>query len=415
MGNPKITQWVENYDRQVLFNRLKKVIVFTDKGKVSPANIKFDFYTSILNSMIELKEYIPEQIKNDIIYITVTSLFKNNKLSAESFIKMADDLFVAYLKSEQKSYYLTTSISFDNRLEVRSSTIKTCKIDFLKKLPAKLSLERKKVLDNQHTMVGCKYPYNYLNVRVKTSGRSIYEAAEKALEAINIYRGIWNFNYNRRVNFSITDPNKPLNRLLLGPIHTLHHIDYNLATEQYWYEPDYSRSYGTIKQSEDFKQFYQFKNKTFGRIRRSGLQKIVENLLIQYTNAFDSKDSDSTFIKLWNVLENLTISKDEKTKNIITRTLFLSKDPDLSKLTLTHLRGHRNTYAHSGSSKQDSTIAVFQLKEFVDGIILFVIENKFNLKTKDDLKNFLDHPRNPPRLQEKIDLAKKAMRYISSH
>jgi len=414
MSNKQIASWHEHYDQasqKLIFAKLNKVIAFNAKGEISPANIKFDSYISVLNGMIVLSEHISDRIKEDIIFNTAISLFKKGKLNHQFFIEAVDYCFKSYLRKGLKEYYFVTSISFDKKSPIKSTVINGCDLRFIKELPKKLLSQRKIILD--YALSSIKYPDNYLYVKAKTCGRSIHEAAESALRSINLFRCIWNFNYNRRITFCSTDFYRPFNSLLLGPIHTLHNTDCTLATDKYWYEPDYSRPRRAITVGNDINKFYDFKIKILKKVRDSNFKDTIEDLIIQYSDAFDLQDPDGTFLKLWCALENLIISKREQQKDIINRISFLENDSQFAKLILTHLRLHRNLYAHSGSSRCDSTMAIFQLKAFIEKVILFIIENKFKLGSKSELRKFLDHPVDRCALRNRFELAKKAMRYRS--
>ena len=108
---------------------------------------------------------------------------------------------------------------------------------------------------------GCRYPYpehvrdipnnsflwqhvnstQYKTIKVKTQGRSTYEAVDAALDAVNYLRGLWTlFATFRARSFHYGTPlRNPIGAIYIGPIHTLHQPGGGHADDMYWYEPDY--------------------------------------------------------------------------------------------------------------------------------------------------------------------------------
>lgn len=83
-------------------------------------------------------------------------------------------------------------------------------------------------------------PSGYWAVWVKLRSRDAFSAGVRALRALDFLRGIWNFRVNHgswRVSFGAG--NGPFNRILPGPIHTLHHPSGRPADDHTWWEPGY--------------------------------------------------------------------------------------------------------------------------------------------------------------------------------
>jgi len=60
--------------------------------------------------------------------------------------------------------------------------------------------------------------------KVHVLEKTIFEAAERALDTLDLIRGAWNYYYNRGRGFRITTGGKrtPVNAIVTGPFHTLH-------------------------------------------------------------------------------------------------------------------------------------------------------------------------------------------------
>jgi hypothetical protein len=86
-------------------------------------------------------------------------------------------------------------------------------------------------------------PDDYSVVCVKVSAKSTYSAYVRALTALDVLRGIWNWIINCRTDMTLQIGGvcefKPINRIRLGPVHTVHLPDGSLATKEWWYQPSF--------------------------------------------------------------------------------------------------------------------------------------------------------------------------------
>ncbi len=72
----------------------------------------------------------------------------------------------------------------------------------------------------------------YSPVRVSVRARSEHEAYEKATGALDLLRGIWNLRLNSAARSS-SGKRKPVNVLQLGPLHSLHEPNGELASYRF--------------------------------------------------------------------------------------------------------------------------------------------------------------------------------------
>jgi len=74
----------------------------------------------------------------------------------------------------------------------------------------------------------------------------------------------------------------------------------------------------------------------------------------------------------------------------IARTLFFFKDDVHNKEILEHLRLLRNKMIHVGESRNEMDAVIFQLKSFVERIIIFLINSRDYFNSMDEVGYFLD-------------------------
>ena len=133
----------------------------------------------------------------------------------------------------EEPYVLVTSISARRFGEFEDvGEIGGCGLAFERFLsePFRSEHEKAKLMGENQVLGRFPRPGNtmrsYAGVRVSVSGRSHEEAKERALDILDLLRGIWNLGINRyigdRTSAGIRTSN---NKFSLGPVHSLHHPD----------------------------------------------------------------------------------------------------------------------------------------------------------------------------------------------
>ena len=320
-----------------------------------------------------------------------------------------------YLKVNPQQYFLLTSISVNKLCKLKRSTINDCIITFRPSPPKNCIKEiQTKILRPASNFVSGDLPSNYICAKISIKGKSTSEAADKALDAIDTLRGIWNLFYNRRNTFRISSGDKkPVNKIVIGPLHTLHFQNGKLATETWWYEPSYRGPLQVHDPSKDIKNLYKFEQNVRKLLKKSNYRNFLETSLARYTRALDLGDWENAYLKLWGLLESLT-STGEKDSHKVTvkRTSFLFRERHYAKQVLTHLRDYRNKAVHVGAGNHDIETFMYQLKNFVEVVLEFQVANKFGFKSLAEVAQFMDLTDSKPMLERKIEIMNFASKYI---
>ena len=84
-------------------------------------------------------------------------------------------------------------------------------------------------------------PKNYRWVRVGLHKKGSSAAVNKALDTLNFLIGLWNLilNHNQTIRTTYSGPRKPVNSIVLGPLHTIHKPSGEIGRNFRWYEPNY--------------------------------------------------------------------------------------------------------------------------------------------------------------------------------
>ena len=87
-------------------------------------------------------------------------------------------------------------------------------------------------------------------------------------------------------------------------------------------------------------------------------------------------------------------------------------DRERSQLVLSNLTSHRNRFVHVGSETDDIESLVFQLKRYVDALLLFHLGNRFGFKSRSEAAQFMDQPPDRIELELRAKRLQQAMRFI---
>ncbi len=405
--------WVEGYSPDLFCRRLEEAKTVDSNGKVSFQGFEFTSNVVVLNSMVSMSSRIPELEKKRIITKAAFGAAAQGSITPQNILLEIDNLEKQYLSESPKKYLLVTSLSVQRFFKLRRQSINGCTITFAPTIPNTLRKEIEKVKKHAiHSICG-ELPGDYLVAKIAVAGKSHSAAADRAIDAIDLFRGIWNLFYNRRNVYRMSSGQREsVNKLVLGPLHTLHLPNAKLATESWWYEPDYRGPLKTFDPTKEIQDFYVFQSRVRRLLKKSPFRGFLESAIIRYTRALDLRDWNSAFLNLWSLLETLTNTGNNDTHKVTARrTSFLYQDREYVKQILTHLRDHRNRAVHTGSGNEDIETLMYQLKNFVEAVLEFLVGNKFGLKNLGEVAQFLDLSDEKTVLMQRIKLLESALKY----
>lgn len=232
----------------------------------------------------------------------------------------------------------------------------------------------------------------YRLLRVSVSGRTIYEASETALAAINHLRALWNL-FARIGSWSIrggSSKASPLSVVHGGPVHTLHHPDGSPVDDVYWYEPSFVGDQKLFDASTK-KWAYMERSRKWAtkRIKAVSYGDDVKHLLDRYVQALDSPNLDVAFLHMWGLLEKMTGTVGARYDDTVKRSVRLMTDRDTSVEMIEAVRSRRNQYVHSARSADDSDQIAYMVKSFVDPHLIWLLRNDFGVTSVEEYGEIL--------------------------
>lgn len=206
-----------------------------------------------------------------------------------------------------------------------------------------------------------------------------------------------------------------MNKILLGPTHTLHSVTGQLATQLWWQPLSYPAYFSSLNISQYSEEVFQFESFIRTRLKQSKYKEQIEAAMIQYVEALDDINPNNSFLALWSLLERLTGTGINDGHNVtVKRAAFLYEEAEYHTQILNHLRIQRNYSVHSGTTTTESEVILFQLKRYVEELIKFHILNKWGFMSFEEAAMLLGKPTSRDELiqsetsmQENIEQTKK--------
>ena len=413
MSNRTAVSWNKEYTPDLIATRIEKCKRIDAEGRVAFAGFESNELTILLYSALEFPASIPEVEARGIVTQATFNVGAKRAISANSLLGEINRLTGDSLNRPLKPYVLISSISTDKHAYLPRVRINGASIAFVEQVPECYRAEiPERLFRRFDDYLFAKPPTNYQPLMARVSARSIYQAVDSALDAIDLVRGIWNWFLNRGHHIRISSgPYKPVNELILGPIHTLHEPQGKLAIESFWFEFSYRSPVKLRDLRPEIAKMNTFSKVVRHKLRSSKYRQDLEGAIIRYCRALDERDWNTSFLKLWSVLELLTNTA--KLSNTITakRAAFVFSDHEYQLQVLNHLRSYRNRAVHAGISTQEIESHLYQLKYCTEALLEFHLGNKFGFASLEEAGNFLQLPADSKTLKHRAMVAQLALKY----
>lgn len=409
-------KWKSGFNPSELANRIEQTRKVGDDGSVSfESGIDIKVFDTLLYSMLNFSNDIPEIEGRNIARKSIFDAGGKGEITAQRLLAEVNILENKYLKQPIERFVLATSISIRQISILERIFLGRTQIIFENQLPRSFIQEATELRRDAENILYADSPNNYMAVRVHQSAKSPIEAAYKALNGVDLIRGIWNLYENRRhyTRWSMGKP-LPVNKIILGPYHLLHFPNGKLAsTSRWWYEQSYLGAVAPHR-FNDLPRLNKFTSDIRNRLANSHYRRDLESAIIRYVRALDERDWNHAFIRLWGVLELLTDTIRLPHNQTIKRAAFIYQDHEIHLQILKQLRDFRNRTIHADAENSEIESFLYQLKNFIEDLLYFHLGNNFEFKSIQDAGNFLSLPRDKEALNSRAEMANNALRFFSN-
>lgn len=395
---------------------IEKFTSWLESSKIQSGGFEgfaFDDCAAVLNNLLECKG-IAEGEKRRIVTKAILNVGAKGNITRDSLLTEIRALEIVFWKEPVRRFILCTSLSIDRFSELKSRKLDRTLIRFMPSLPKCFQKGADKMYNISRHSLTADPPQNYIRVLISVDARSPLDAAEHAFEAVDLLRGIWNFGLNRKhLNRNSYGNRQPVNEIVLGPLHSLHLPDGKLATEMWWYDPEYQKPVAPYNLRGIKEKQLLDKIEKSGRtlLKKQKYRTVVELAIKEYCRALDHRNWSNAFLKLWSVLEMLTHTEKANYSNTIQRASFVWTDAEYHKEVLNHLRHLRNSFVHENKSTDDVETYMYQLKRYVEALISFHLGMGLSFSTISEAAEFMDLPVERQVLRKKIEKLETALKY----
>lgn len=398
----------DKFKPSYIIDHIASVRTYGEDGKSSYSDLVVDECIPTLHSMLHFPPAAAEIDQETLVWRALNRAGK--ELTAETFLKAANDELNTRLATKESQYVILTTISFSSNNFIKTTKIFGCEIKFLQRdFPKKFIKNRQNII-KQFTTVTTETPPNYCNILIKARAKSPNVAFHKAMRAIDLTRALMCLMANSRMQITFGRPShEPINEVRPGSQHTVHFEDGKSARDSYWYEPYFKpKSPYTPDKPEVMSKNIRWALK---KIEQSNFGKEITSSLLMFVRGMDLYDHNAAFLKMWGALEALTTPKIADYDKLIRRTSFLFKEVEYHRQVLEHLRAYRNANVHIGEESENAKIHCFQLQTYYRAVVWFFIHNAKKFPNLEDIGAFLDSPPDIDILEERLKYLKKAIKF----
>ena len=405
--------WAKGIDAQAVIDLLNSTITIDKEGKPRFGAFLHRDCCALLFDMLEFSDAISETEGRSRLIKAVSSAAGSLPLTPNSILSALNRSLAEYSELPLSRYVLVSALSIRNSSGLRPIQIHHARIAFDSHLPRRFCEARASLGRRVQQALYSEPPKNYSPVRVQLKAKSTTEAAERAQYVLDLFRGIYNWLYNRsqptRISFGSRDP---VNRIASGPIHTLHMPSGELATDTFWYEDTYRAPIGLVDIGKHVDVLVDSYRLVQSKLRSSGYRSAIEDCIVRYVRALDDRDWHAEFLKLWGILEVLTVTtRSPRSESTIERASYVFRDHRYQKASLDILRNHRNKIVHASASTREIETYLYQLKYCVEALFDFHLFARMKFAAIDDAAQFLSLPVEKSALEARRDLAELALEY----
>jgi len=379
-------------------------------GGVSFGGSKFHELKTVILTSIKWDESLSDYERERIAFKMPFEASASGKITKDSLLNALRQLESEKFSGAVGNYAVISSLSFSHSKLLTNLVVGNVRFSFHSKMPKGFDRTAIKALLAGH-VDDC--PNGYVIVRGDVSEKSIHGAVSETLSALDLLRGVWNYIINQRTDSIIRfgggyRKTKALNKIRLGPVHTVHLPQGPLAVKQCWSEPFFEAGDPEFLDGE-WPKIQKAASWCLRRYHSIPYFKDATTMWIRYAYALDRADMEASFLKLWGLLEFLTGTTGERYDETIRRTLFLCDDREFHRLILEHLRDRRNALVHHDDGSSEAEQHVFQLKRYVEELMRLHLVMGKRFKSMAEFGEFLSLPPEPAVLKEKLRQYRQAL------
>lgn len=415
---PQDFTFKKGFSAERILDRIKSMRVIAPDGSVTLSMGLSDDWRSIATSALNRPDHASDQAFRSAVRTAIFSPKLGEAFTVKDFEAECRAAFGKFLARPQSDFRLFFELSL---LPTRPATwlaANGCRIYFD---PSPRSILMQAARTARESAWQKQFPgktisgprHGLMPVIVHVKARSSREARQQAVDGLDEIRGLINFVLNeRRLSQTSFGPRKPVNFVRMATMQTVHKEDGTMVSGDFWYEREWVDTKAvslTVGENPTMNRFQSAHSKLSRPT--NGLAEYARVALRQYARALDDENWTNAFLDLWVVLEYLTGISHADYDRLVSRASFMyEQHADMRELAQ-HLRVRRNEIVHSSAQDADAEELIFQAKRLIEPLLQFYIINPFNLKSIEEVRQFLDLPKEPEQLRSRQQMIHKGLHF----
>lgn len=409
---------VRSGDIPPLLEALRGKLKVGPPGHVSySANDDIDSDVAALSSTLGFRSDVPADQRQKFTYSAVVEAIRAETSTPKDILDRVRRRENEYLAVPSSPYVFVTTLSLRFSERLRQRRLPGAAFVFSRSLPSHFDLPDS---DRPPLHYG-EPPTEYTTVRVTVSARCSSSAFRKALDSLDLLRGIWNLFYGYKSFREASGRSKfrPMNQIVLGPVYSLHRPDGSLADFPYsWWDPFYVEPQRPCLIDQRYDGLRRYELDVRKKLQASPFERLLTRTLLHHVRALDHRDPAAAFSRLWAVLESLTFTgSNDNHATTVNRASAIYPDFPYRRAALDYLRRQRNAHTHILEEEEDHPEAdpsglVNLLKIHVEGSWRFLLDLKSDLKDEKEYVLLLKMLANPEAFDRHAVVYKRALNLI---
>ena len=392
-----------------------KTIKIIDEEKVRFAleTLKKSTYSNIVdyefrkNILLFSVDICSAEIKSfeDKVYVLNNALdkFKNKKIfSIASFEKCISEAINDKKKSTLRTFSVLFFLNADKSLVERKRHFNILGNKIYprtwKYIEKNFEINKFEMELKKHNTLNVKFPgklNNFLIFEIKSNAIRPDEAFQKAYEVFEVFRGIINFSNNCLTfskSFGPVNNRSPINSFLPSPFcpffdSARRYINFKYTLEKHYYNNAKRTKLKSLNIFQDLLSYFKSPSS------EKSINKLLEEVIINYGQSLDSLDWESDFLKLWRILELITFYSENTTiKQTVNKLkLLFGQANHFVNYSLDIVSYIRNLFVHKGFFPEEGFGQIQILKLIVEEALLRLFYHAKNFKSQLDLQIFYKH------------------------
>ena len=378
----------KNRSPKLLYDRLTSTLA---KGRSEDeSKIKFESFSTFF----EIEEYEellgsafafdPKISEHDRVLIVKRALGdflpkRGSERMYSAFKAKVEEYAAEHIGGARRNFLVLANLSINGAGRIGTRRISgiesmpTASISLSQGRPQSTREKELKEFDALVNRLGVDRPGNWWFAQIRLAALSEWGALQDGKLCLDLIRGIWNMHVNPYSIKTLIGNELPINRILAGPIVTVHDEKGNLVPEAN--HAYFFRSNQRGCPLETVRGAFGLERGIRLRLRKISYAKEIVDGIVWLARALDCLEYDQLFLNLWSVLEYLVGTAEERLRqeDIVKRAVALSSDREYDLEVVNAAREFRNGFAHKFYAIAEGQKVAFGLKRIVERVLYYHI------------------------------------------